>query len=38
MSEGTPPILGSWKRLYWLVLAELALCILGLRLLAWAFA
>jgi hypothetical protein len=27
-SEGPPPILGSWKRVYVLVLGELLLCIL----------
>lgn len=37
MSEGAPPLMGTWKRLYLLVLAELLLCILGLRLLGWAF-
>ncbi len=32
-----PPLLRTWKRLYLMVLGELLLCILGLRLLAWAF-
>lgn len=32
-----PPLLGTWKRVYLLILGELLLCILGLCLLAWAF-
>ncbi len=32
-----PPLMGTWKRLYLLVLADLLLCVLGLRLLAWVF-
>jgi len=32
-----PPLLGSWKRLYALVLGELVLCILLFRLFSWAF-
>ncbi len=35
--EDMPPILGSWKRLYSLVLGELLLCILLFRLFSWAF-
>ena len=38
MTDEAPPILGTWTRLYLVVLGELALCILGLRLLAWVFA
>jgi len=37
MTEETPPILGTWKRLYLFVLGELLLCILGFRLLGWVF-
>ncbi len=37
MSDGAPPVLGSWKRLYLLVLGELMLCIVALRLFTWAF-
>ncbi len=37
MTEGAPPILGSWKRLYLLVLGELLLCVLGFRLFSWFF-
>lgn len=33
----TPPLLGSWKRVYALVLGELLLCILLFRLFSWAF-
>ena len=32
--EGPPPILGTWPRLYAVVLGELLLCILGFWLLA----
>lgn len=35
--EDMPPILGSWKRLYALVLGELLLCILLFRLFSWAY-
>ena len=35
--EGVPPLLGSWKRIYALVLGELVLCILLFRLFSWAF-
>ena len=35
--DGAPPLLGSWKRLYALVLGELVLCILLFRLFSWAF-
>lgn len=35
--EGRPPILGSWRRLYALVLGELLLCILLFRLFSWTF-
>ncbi len=38
MSEGAPPIFGSWRRLYGLVLLELALCILAFRVFSWIFA
>lgn len=36
-NEEAPPILGSWKRLYALVLGELLLCILLFRLFSWAY-
>lgn len=32
-----PPILGSWKRLYAVVLGTLLLCILLFRLFSWAY-
>jgi hypothetical protein len=32
--EAPPPILGTWPRLYAVVLGELLLCILGFGLLA----
>ncbi len=35
--EEHPPILGSWKRIYAVVLGELLLCILLFRLFSWAF-
>ena len=35
--EDMPPILGSWKRLYALVLGELLLCILLFLLFSRAF-
>jgi hypothetical protein len=35
--EGVPPLLGSWKRIYAVVLGELVLCILLFRLFSWAF-
>lgn len=35
--EGVPPFLGSWKRIYALVLGELLLCILLFRLFSWAY-
>jgi len=35
--EGVPPLLGSWKRVYAVVLGELVLCILLFRLFSWAF-
>lgn len=37
MSDGAPPIFGSWKRLYLALLVELALLILGFRLFTWMF-
>ncbi len=37
MSEERPPILGSWKRLYAVVLGELVLCILCFRVFTWVF-
>jgi len=37
VKEQAPPILGSWKRIYALVLGELLLCILLFRLFSWAF-
>lgn len=37
MSEEPSPILGSWKRLYTLVLGELVLCILLFRLFSWVY-
>jgi hypothetical protein len=35
--EDRPPILGSWKRIYAVVLGELLLCILLFRLFSWAY-
>ena len=35
--EDGPPLLGSWKRIYALVLGELLLCILLFRLFSWAY-
>jgi hypothetical protein len=37
MTEETPPLLGSWTRIYALVLGELVLCILLFRLFSWTF-
>ncbi len=37
VKDETPPLLGSWKRIYALVLGELVLCILLFRLFSWAF-
>jgi len=37
MSEERPPILGSWRRLYAVVLGELLLCILLFGLFSWIF-
>ena len=37
MSNGVPPILGSWTRVYAVVLGELLLCILLFRLFSWVF-
>ena len=34
-AEPPPPLLGSWNRLYAVVVGELLLCILGFWLLAW---
>jgi hypothetical protein len=36
--EEQPPLLGTWKRLYAVVLGELLLCILLFRLFTWIFA
>jgi len=36
--EEKPPLLGSWKQVYALVLGELLLCILLFRLFSWVFA
>lgn len=36
-TEGVPPMLGSWKKVYALVLGELVLCIVLFRLFSWAF-
>jgi hypothetical protein len=38
MSDQAPLLLGSWKRIYALVLGELLLCILLFRLFSWYFA
>jgi len=35
--ESPPPVLGSWKRLYALVLGVLALCIALFALFGWWF-
>ena len=35
--EDAPPLLGSWKRIYAVVLGELLLCILLFGLFSWAF-
>lgn len=32
-----PPLLGSWKRIYAVVLGELLLCILLFRLFSWVY-
>ena len=37
MSESVPPILGSWKRIYAIVLGELVLLVLLFRLFSWAY-
>lgn len=37
MNKEAPPILGTWNRLYALVLGELLLCILCFRLFTWVF-
>ena len=37
MNDDARPPLGSWKRIYAVVLGELLLCILLLRLFSWAF-
>jgi hypothetical protein len=37
MKEDVPPLLGSWKRIYAVVLGELVLFILLFRLFTWAF-
>ena len=38
MTEEAPPLLGSWKWVYAVVLGELLLCILLFRLFSAAFA
>lgn len=35
--DGKPPFLGSWPRIYALVIGELLLCIALFRLFGWAF-
>ena len=35
--EAIPPLLGSWKKVYALVLGELLLCILLFRLFSWVY-
>jgi hypothetical protein len=35
--DGVPPLLGSWRRIYAVVLGELLLCILLFRLFSWAY-
>jgi hypothetical protein len=35
--EDRPPILGSWNRLYAVVLCTLLLCIVLFRLFSWTF-
>jgi len=37
VTEPVPPPLGSWKRIYAVVLGELLLCILLFRLFSWAY-
>jgi hypothetical protein len=37
-AEEPPPILGAWRRIYWFVLAYLALLILALYFFSRAFA
>jgi hypothetical protein len=37
MKDDAPPLLGSWKRIYALVLGELLLCILLFQLFSWAY-
>ena len=37
MTEERPPILGTWNRLYAVVLGSLLLCILGSRLFTWVY-
>ena len=36
-SEERPPILGTWNRLYAVVLGTLLLCILAFRLFTWIY-
>jgi hypothetical protein len=36
-NEEAPPLLGSWRWVYAVVLGELLLCILLFRLFSWAF-
>ena len=37
MNDDAPPILGSWKRLYAVVLGTLLLCIVLFQLFSWTF-
>ena len=37
MKEEAPPLLGSWKRIYAVLLAELVLLILLFRLFSWIY-
>jgi len=37
MKEEAPPLLGSWKRIYAVLLAELILLILVFRLFSWIY-
>ncbi len=35
MTEPVPPVLGSWHRIYAVVLGALLLCILGFAFFSW---
>ena len=37
VTEPVPPLLGSWRRIYAVVLGELVLLILLFRLFSWAY-